>query len=48
MTARKPIATQPDPAEQTTGRADRRRKRVDLHELSPNQLSLFEQEDPEQ
>ncbi|WP_157171990.1 hypothetical protein [Nocardia higoensis] len=48
MTTRKPVPAQPDPAEQTPEKTDRRRKRVDLHALSPNQLDLFAEEDTEQ
>lgn len=47
MSTRKTATAQADSAEQTPERTDRRRKRVDLYELSPNQLFLFEQEDPE-
>ncbi|MET8653831.1 hypothetical protein [Nocardia aurea] len=50
MTPRKTVATQAKTTEQTppADQGNRRRKRVDLHELSPNQMTLFEQEDTEQ
>ncbi|MBF6355678.1 hypothetical protein IU449_14175 [Nocardia higoensis] len=48
MTSPKPAAVQSDPAEQSPEKAGGRKKRVNLYDLSPNQLALFEQEDTEQ
>ncbi|MBF6356071.1 hypothetical protein IU449_16235 [Nocardia higoensis] len=49
MTAREPVAAQEKTTEQQVpaDQGKRRRKRVDLYALSPNQMTLFEQEDTE-
>lgn len=48
MTTRKPVAAQHNSDKEVPDdQGGRRRKRVDLHALSPNQLTLFEQEDTE-
>jgi len=46
MTTKKAVAAQKHPTEQAPAeQMGRRKKRVDLHALSPNQLALFDEED---